>query len=55
VNEPLMRLWQRVLAEPLALAADYEQLWHGQLADPPLSRPRHPPQRPHPTATPRNS
>ncbi len=34
VNEPLMRLWQRVLAEPDALAADYELLWHEQLADP---------------------
>ncbi|MEV0454502.1 DNA adenine methylase [Catellatospora methionotrophica] len=34
VNEPLMRLWQRVLAEPLALAADYERLWHEQLTDP---------------------
>ncbi|WP_196279404.1 DNA adenine methylase [Catellatospora vulcania] len=34
VNEPLMRLWQRVLAEPVALADDYERLWHEQLADP---------------------
>ncbi|MEV4415945.1 DNA adenine methylase [Catellatospora sp. NPDC049609] len=34
VNEPLMRLWQRVLAEPGALADDYELLWREQLADP---------------------
>lgn len=34
INEPLMRLWQRVLAEPGALADDYEQLWLAQLADP---------------------
>lgn len=34
LNAPLMALWQRVLTEPDALAADYERLWHAQLPDP---------------------
>ncbi len=34
LNVPLMRLWQRVLTEPGALADDYAQLWHAQQADP---------------------
>lgn len=29
-----MALWQRILAEPAALADDYEMLWQAQLSDP---------------------
>jgi len=34
VNEPLIGLWQAILDDPLALAADYERLWSQQLGDP---------------------
>jgi DNA adenine methylase len=34
INEPLMLLWQAILDEPLALAADYERLWSEQLDNP---------------------
>ncbi|PZG11526.1 DNA adenine methylase [Micromonospora craterilacus] len=34
INEPLMDLWQRILADSSALADDYERLWQAQLSDP---------------------
>lgn len=34
INEPLMRLWQRILEHPEALADDYEALWREQQRDP---------------------
>lgn len=34
INEPLMGLWRRIIAEPGGLADDYEALWKAQLADP---------------------
>lgn len=34
INKPLIELWKRILKEPLALAADYDSLWHAQLDDP---------------------
>ncbi|MGC4806503.1 DNA adenine methylase [Micromonospora sp. DT233] len=34
INEPLMALWGRILADPTSLADDYEGLWKAQLSDP---------------------
>lgn len=34
VNEPLMRLWDRIINDPFQLARDYERLWNQQLDDP---------------------
>src|SRR5437868_2147800 len=32
-NAPLMRLWERIIAEPDAIAAAYERIWQAQFAD----------------------
>lgn len=34
INEPLMRLWDRIINDPVELANDYERLWNEQLDDP---------------------
>lgn len=34
INEPLMTLWERILADPIGLSDDYESLWHEQVRDP---------------------
>jgi DNA adenine methylase len=34
INEPLMALWGRIIAEPAMLADDYEALWQAQRSDP---------------------
>ena len=34
INEPLIMLWKRILADAEALADDYESLWHEQQEDP---------------------
>jgi DNA adenine methylase len=34
VNEPLMRLWDRIINDPFQLARAYERLWNQQLDDP---------------------
>jgi DNA adenine methylase len=34
INEPLMELWARILADPEALADDYQTLWYEQREDP---------------------
>ena len=32
-NEPLMRLWERIIEEPKSLLSTYEHLWNDQLGD----------------------
>lgn len=34
INEPLMKLWDRIINDPFQLARDYERLWRQQLDDP---------------------
>ena len=34
VNEPLMKLWKRIITDPDGISDDYERLWMEQLVDP---------------------
>lgn len=34
INAPLIALWREIIDNPVGLAADYEHVWHEQLADP---------------------